>query len=126
MPMSENAKRSQGRRKKTAPTVLDHVIDELGTFNGFRVCTFVAAWAIAQKRSSSETGTFRHSDYADYWNVSGPTVDRELFRFRQVFPMWQRPDGLVRYMQERGEEPGLFGFGRVTWDPSSINWDVPS
>lgn len=89
------------RRRQKRQTWLREAVRRGGVKKGTQVMAFVITWADTTAELGHEPTV---EEYAVTWKVSSRTVYRELAAFREVWPEFTDPSGMVDMMQRQAKD----------------------
>lgn len=80
-------------------TIAEHVVRQVGFWNGQKVMAFIMAWENARTALGQSSMTL--DEYRDWWRTSRRTAFREQALFRTAFPDFDTPDELLALARSR-------------------------
>lgn len=89
------------RKKKRRPSWLEVAVARGGVRKGSDTMAFAMCWAVTEQKLGRAPTV---EEYAVEWKVSSRTVFRELATFRDVWPEFNDPSGLLDAMRRSGAE----------------------
>lgn len=92
---------SPREKKQRAPSWLELAVRRGGVRRGSDVMAFVMCWAHTEAKLGHRPSI---EEYAVDWKVSSRTAYRELAAFREVWPEFNDPTGMVELMMRQGSE----------------------
>jgi hypothetical protein len=92
--------------RRSAPTVFEYCVGQLGVMRGARLAGFIVCWSIT---SAQQGRAITVEEYAEDWNENERTAYRRLAEFRQLFPAWDTPQVIADTVHEQKRDAAAAG-----------------